>query len=601
MEASAALASLSSPKAKLLKAFSAIHTQSALLSACTTEWQELERYFADVEQALKQKFSQLSDREKEFESETKEAKAALEKRDASIDTREQASLARVQEQKASAIAALFEEKKKLHEERLNKVQDGGEASQLVGNAADVNSGNPTVAAPPNGPTSLVGAINQAKRDAEARVRPRLQSHCEKMDGDGLLKFIVNKHKDFEAIRHQLPNVLQCAEDSCRLVLKALDGYNITGRDEAGNVRRACIILLESLAEVVADPVLGVDYPVVPSDMKASAIAIAKHWRSKIEEDKNLLNTQAFLQLLATFGIASEFSDADLYKFVTRIARRKQTPALCRSLGLTAKMPDLVDKLVKDGKQMEALAFAHTFGLMERIQVVSLLNSYLKEACEVAQTLAKNAPNEAAGQEHATTKEVLALNAVINAIEEYNLGSQYAPENLQKRVAQLEKEKAERKRAYALFKQQTKKPRLRRAGLGSRVAGGVASSKTVAGGASDKHSTPAEGANSVSALDKGHYVPTDLGQYGGSMLSSYGMTSQVGYERRPDAAFGSAYGVGNKSPGTLSTSYRYPTTDLNGSSLFGSTTSYSDVSGSYHGYQFRSELSTSSSYPFSYRR
>jgi hypothetical protein len=150
-----------------------------------------------------------------------------------------------------------------------------------------------------------------------------------------------------------------------MVLGALEGYHLpepvsvtttittTNNPPAGSIekdkdsgasanRRACILLLECLSVVLADPVLGADFPVVPANVKESAKQVANSWKSKLnmqgDATGNSLDAQAFLQLLATFGIATEYNDDELCKLVTAVARRRQTPALCRSLGLSAKIP-----------------------------------------------------------------------------------------------------------------------------------------------------------------------------------------------------------------------------------------------------------------------
>lgn len=197
---------------------------------------------------------------------------------------------------------------------------------------------------------------------EVRVRPQLKALCEIMDGDGLRKYIVDHRKDVGALRNELPSALQCAIDPSRMVLGALEGYhnlepvvanNPSPQQQSGGCekdkesgasanRRACILLLECLAVVLADPVLGADHPVVPSNVKESAKQVADQWKSRMnlagDAAGNSLDAQAFLQLLATFGIATEYNDDELCKLVTAVARRRQTPALCRSLGLSAKIP-----------------------------------------------------------------------------------------------------------------------------------------------------------------------------------------------------------------------------------------------------------------------
>lgn len=53
-----------------------------------------------------------------------------------------------------------------------------------------------------------------------------------------------------------------------------------------------------------------------------------------------LEVQAFLQLLATFGIAAEFDRGDLRKLVLAVSWRKQIAKLCGPLRLSEIMPGL---------------------------------------------------------------------------------------------------------------------------------------------------------------------------------------------------------------------------------------------------------------------
>ena len=59
--------------------------------------------------------------------------------------------------------------------------------------------------------------------------------------------------------------------------------------------------------------------------------------------------------------------------------------------------DIVDRLAKEGKQIEALSFAHSFGIMDRVQPIPLLKAYLKEARRTAQSILKTGNNSAAAQ------------------------------------------------------------------------------------------------------------------------------------------------------------------------------------------------------------
>ena len=64
-----------------------------------------------------------------------------------------------------------------------------------------------------------------------------------------------------------------------------------------------------------------------------------------------------------------------------------------SLGL----PDIIERLIKDGKQMEAISFATEFELSDRFPPIPLLKSYLKDARKVVQNTQKSNHNAIAAQ------------------------------------------------------------------------------------------------------------------------------------------------------------------------------------------------------------
>jgi hypothetical protein len=59
--------------------------------------------------------------------------------------------------------------------------------------------------------------------------------------------------------------------------------------------------------------------------------------------------------------------------------------------------DIIERLIKDGKQMEAISFAIEFELLDRFPPVSLLKSYLKDARKVTQNTQKGGYNATAAQ------------------------------------------------------------------------------------------------------------------------------------------------------------------------------------------------------------
>uniref|UniRef100_A0A0C9RJV0 FRIGIDA-like protein n=1 Tax=Wollemia nobilis TaxID=56998 RepID=A0A0C9RJV0_9CONI len=584
---------LDSRKERLQKAFVDLDEHRAALTRCTVQWKELEEHFSSLEKGIQKKYEDLKDRESAFEAKAKETQEILDKREQSIAAKEQASLVRVQELRDAALAAISEERKKLKEEFTNGVEKKSteEDNKKQSNKEKANgSAIPDFSTTDNGSEANnnkeVAVSPNAKSEAKAQVqvRSQLKTLCETMDSKGLVKYIVEHRKDAAGLRSEVPSALNSAIDPARLVLESLEGFYQSEQKSPGNQgdkkesglpaqRRACILLLESLVTVLADPVLGVEHPVVPSNIKEKAKSIADEWKSKIDlegdaANGNSLEAQAFLQLLATFGIASEFNQDDLCKLVLAVARRRQTPELCRSLGLTSKMPDFVETLVNSGKQIEAVNFAFAFELTEKFPPVPLLKEYLKDAKKASQASIKSGNNSTAAQNEANTKELSALRAVIKCIEEHKLESQYSPDSLQKRVAQLEKAKADRKRSAGAVKSQPKRPRANGGNVGAYAAPLSAPERT-----------PAMYASS-NAADRSFYRPVERVQYSGAGVASYNLQGQSPYDRSSQGIYSSAYGVGNRSPVSLSRSYMYPSDNM-GPSLLGSGSYNSSTNYNHH--------------------
>ncbi|KAI5079920.1 hypothetical protein GOP47_0005399 [Adiantum capillus-veneris] len=607
VDIASAIDSLLERKEKLHKAFSELESKKAVLTKLGANWKDVEAYLMEVEKRLRNSVQEIASKESALEDKMKESSESLGKRAADVSSREEASLARVQEQKDAAIAVICElqskheaaKKEETSKEEESSSEDDENATDEASPDENVNAANASpsqtadVAAKPaaeNGSqprsdhtlslSSLIAKEASAPASNAGDVKPRaqLKSLCEAMEADKLRNFIADNRKDLNAISTELPFALKLAEQPAQLVLNALEGYSSPDQSASHSNKkdvsmlsnkRACVIMLEALAEVLADPVGGVDHPIVLEDLKKSAKDIADSWKSNINLDGDITSNvstdaQSFLQLLATFGLASEYDQDELCKLIVPIARRKQTPSLCRSLDLSSKVPDIIEGLIKDGKQMEAITFATEFDLLERFQPVPLLKAYLKDARKAVQNTLKGGNNTAASQNDANQKELSALKVVLKAICELKLEESYPPGPLEKRVAQLEKAKADRKRSAASGKpQQMKRPRTNSSGAAASGMG----------------------------HEKSYYRSDNRAQYGDSMLP-YGAASQPVYERHALGGY-STYGAASRSPVSLQSSYLYSSDGL-GSLGYGASAYSATPSATYSGYGYGTGLP--SSYP-----
>lgn len=273
-------------------------------------------------------------------------------------------------------------------------------------------------------------------------------------GQGLLKYLITHKKEHGKLRKQLPAALATVNHGASTVLRAMKDYDFSKRDTSLNDsgktinKKMCISMLECLF-----PVLGSDQNApVGTYVQDMARDMAKAWREKMGLEKSLegaskLDIQAFLQLLATFRIGKDFEQDELCEMLLQIVSLRESPALALFLGLSPRMPDFVDKLSKSGKWIEAIRYAHAFGVMDKIKPADLLKAYLEDRQKAIEDMAKKGGKNPSYLLNSTTEEIIAINSVIKVVKDYNLedisplaGLQNKLESLQNELERLQKVK-----------------------------------------------------------------------------------------------------------------------------------------------------------------
>uniref|UniRef100_A0A0D9XBK4 FRIGIDA-like protein n=1 Tax=Leersia perrieri TaxID=77586 RepID=A0A0D9XBK4_9ORYZ len=465
MESMAALMeSTGSKLQQLQRAFAELESKSAV--SLNLKWKQLEDHFHGLEQSLKKKFDELKQQEKEFEETVAKSEQMLVQQEAVVVAKELTSLERLQQKRDAALAVIFG-KSKLN---LSLPVTHPISKSLSNNAVlSGNLGNVAIKWPK--PVTEHGAD---LKDVNTAVKPRseLVVLCEEMNVNGLHKFISDNRKDLASIREEIPVALRRASDPYGLVLASLENFYfgdnlILDGKKDGNllgVRRTCLMLMESIGQLRTDSTTGFisEGQVLTASIKERAKKIAFEWKCKLDcldleaSNGNCLEAHAFLQLLATFGISAEFAQDELCKLLPSVSRRRQTPELCRILGLSQNMPGVIGVLVENGRTIDAINLAYAFELTNQFEPVELLKAYLKEVKSVPHV--KTGKMSPALQNEMNERELSALKAVIKCIEEHKLDEQYPIDLLQKRVIQLEKAKADKRRAVEAAKPQSKRPR-----------------------------------------------------------------------------------------------------------------------------------------------
>ncbi|XP_056165376.1 FRIGIDA-like protein 5 isoform X2 [Syzygium oleosum] len=273
--------------------------------------------------------------------------------------------------------------------------------------------------------------------------PNIQRHAI-VDGRDLQIFLNERWTEGEKLRHEVSAALRQCSDPASLVLDAMEGFyppHLKRGDVEFDecvVRRSCILLLEQLMKIS---------PTITLQVKTEATKLSFFWITKMRADaENSLEVLGFLQLLATYGLASAFDTDEILHYVEKIAQFRHMPELCQALGLKDKIPGFIRNLVKEKKHNLAVSFIYAFKMEDDFPPEPLLKDYMRISKNAAGAIFQNGHNSAEAQ--AMKRRVADLKAGGGCVEDHKIKSTISPENIKQAITYMEKQNGEQKKAAA---------------------------------------------------------------------------------------------------------------------------------------------------------
>ncbi|CAL0307363.1 unnamed protein product [Lupinus luteus] len=281
---------------------------------------------------------------------------------------------------------------------------------------------------PNDPTTQNGTTTTDSNHTE-----QMSALCKVNDGKGLRSYLLVNYKNVNSINPQLVDALKCSNDPASMVLDSLDGViGANGLKDSGEVKRmkkVCGVLFQ---------VLRVVCPNVSDEVRKRANRLFLEWkRSLVKDNADAFGAMAFLHFVATYGLLSELSTDELTTFSTTAAANDELPELYKNVGLTDKVPGLVQKLIEKGKHILAVKYVFQFNLADKIRPVPILHAYVNETQKLSTRLSQEGKSLA----EITAREIHGLKSVIKVIENHNLESEFPRASLEQRIEELKKQKA----------------------------------------------------------------------------------------------------------------------------------------------------------------
>ncbi|RDX70941.1 FRIGIDA-like protein 4a, partial [Mucuna pruriens] len=361
----------------------------SILATCTNLFTTLSAHFSSLQRSVADKSQSLDSKLQSLQSLSEETLESLRHREASIPARESAAAARIEEQREAALAEL-----------------------------------------------------RAAAPADPELSATLKSLSRKMDAAALVRFVVSKRKESASLRAEIAAAMAEAVDPARLVVEAVEEFlrSKTAKSGVTDKRWACGLLIQAL--------LVSESKEYSRRIVERAVAVVESWKGHLdgESESGAAEVVMFLQMVVCFGLRSRFDDDYLRKFVMDFASRRDMAKLAASLHFGDKIIDIIDELIKNGKEIEAVYFASESGLTERFPPINLLKSYHRNYKKNVTTTLKKGNSNHAAVDDSSTSELNSIKAIIKCVEDHKLESEFNLDNLRKRATHLEKTKAERKKS-----------------------------------------------------------------------------------------------------------------------------------------------------------
>lgn len=247
--------------------------------------------------------------------------------------------------------------------------------------------------------------------------------CEMMCSRSLRKYIVSNMSDEAKLREEVPAALKFAPKPAKLVLDCIGRFYLQGSKAYTKnspmipARQASLLILEFF--LLSD----CDCDNVNEKEKDEAHSAALAWRKRLVTEGGLsratpIDARGLLLFIASFGIPSRFSNQDLRDLILLTTQNIST-ALRRSPLLLARIPDIIEEMMKNGRSVEAVDVAYTFGVEEKFHPQTILTSFLRKSKEAWKRTRAVAHGSMVLKE-ANEKQLAALKSVIRCLEDHKI-------------------------------------------------------------------------------------------------------------------------------------------------------------------------------------
>ncbi|KAK1407128.1 hypothetical protein QVD17_38739 [Tagetes erecta] len=264
----------------------------------------------------------------------------------------------------------------------------------------------------------------------------LESLCRSMNYKEMKRHVAKHISEMIYLREEIAKALKLAEDPAKLVLDSIGKCHKKGSKGSRYAgKMASVLILECFAMISSD---GIE--IAKQDQRYAA-AKAVLWRIHLIREGGLshadeVDARGLLLLISGFGIPDYvFKIQDIVDLIRASNVKGIFPAICRSGFLISKIPEVIDFMVKNDLEVEAVDLAYAFGLEDMCHTRNILTTYLQKRLKFIQNGSSVQMLEAMKQ------QLFDLKSVKQCLESHNIDlSMLLPEfEVNEGIQNLEKE------------------------------------------------------------------------------------------------------------------------------------------------------------------
>ncbi|XP_075082494.1 protein FRIGIDA-like [Nicotiana tabacum] len=212
-------------------------------------------------------------------------------------------------------------------------------------------------------------------------RSEVEILCETMNSNGLQKYMIRHLSNIRTVKRRVPKALKLSPNPARLILECIGDFYSQGSNtyvQGSPERQAKVLLLECFLNMMGESV-------VENEVKEEAEQAALAWIKRLNfKGGGILQAQeiecrGLLLLIGCFGIPQAFTNKDIKDLLHQSYIKMISASLRRSSFLMAKIPEIIEGMLKQNMVVEAVHFVYCFGLEERFNPRRLLTSFLQES------------------------------------------------------------------------------------------------------------------------------------------------------------------------------------------------------------------------------